>query len=127
MKRDKIREKHDRTGYTEYVDIHYDPAEVGRRIRSLREERGISQMELANIIGIGMQTLSFIELGKRDAKTEVIFRICEYFGADVDMLIRGRTCDGFIDGELARTVRRLDHRQQTAIRNLLDVFIPEES
>ena len=126
MKRDKIREIYGQTGYREYNDIHYDPAEVGRRIRSLREDRGISQMELANIIGIGMQTLSFIELGKWDAKTEVIFRICEYFGADVDMLISGRTCDGFIDGDLARTVRGLDHRQQAAFRNLLDVFMPEE-
>ena len=103
----------------------YDRVQMGRMVRSLREGERISQMELAGILGLSMQTLSLIENGKRDPKAEVIYRISEYFCVPVDLLFNGDETVGFIDKPLADAIRRMDYRQQSAIRILADAFLPK--
>ncbi len=65
---------------------------VGDRIRNLREEREMSQIELAKIIGINNSVLSRIESGKRDVEDFLLVKFSEYFGVTSDYLL-GRTDD----------------------------------
>ena len=110
----------------DYADISYDRSRMGKRVRTLREGFGVSQMELSGVLGVSMQTLSYIESGKRDPKAEVIYRISEYFGVPVDLLFYGDDTSGFIDKGLADAIRRMDYRQQSAIRELADAFLPKK-
>lgn len=41
-------------------------ARFGSRVRRLRNERGVTQLELAELVGVGRSYLSQIEQGKRD-------------------------------------------------------------
>lgn len=54
---------------------HKQLAEVGGRIRELREARGLNLHELARLCGISASALSLIETGKRDLRVTSLCRI----------------------------------------------------
>lgn len=59
---------------------------IGQRIVELRKERGLSQKELAEMVGITPGNLSRIEAGKYDTKLESLARIAEPMGCQVDFV-----------------------------------------
>jgi len=54
--------------------------EIGTFLRLLREERGLSQDEAAEIIGVCGKTVHNIELGKTEASFDTIFQLCDLYG-----------------------------------------------
>lgn len=54
---------------------HTQLAEIGGRIRKLRETRGLNLHELARLCGISASALSLIETGKRDLRITSLCRI----------------------------------------------------
>lgn len=63
---------------------------LGKRIKSLREDKGLNQLELAKILNISNTTLSQYETGQRIPSDEVKIQIAEYFNTTTDYLL-GRT------------------------------------
>ncbi len=59
-------------------------------LKSLREERGLSQKELADALGTSKSTIGMYEQGKRTPKSEKMSEIATYFGVTTDYLM-GRT------------------------------------
>ncbi|GAA0271364.1 helix-turn-helix transcriptional regulator [Cryptosporangium japonicum] len=57
-----------------------DPAAVGRRLRALREERGISLSELSRRAGVGKATLSGLETGVRNPTLETLYAVTGQLG-----------------------------------------------
>ncbi|MEU6894712.1 helix-turn-helix transcriptional regulator [Streptomyces sp. NPDC046557] len=55
-------------------------AQVGRRLRKLREERGLSLSELARRSKIGKGTLSELEAGRRNPTLETLYAITTELG-----------------------------------------------
>jgi transcriptional regulator with XRE-family HTH domain len=64
-------------------------AEIGRRIRSRREELSISQEKLAHSIGLHYSTVSHIERGDRSLRVISILRLAEGLGCDPGELLAG--------------------------------------
>lgn len=62
---------------------------IGNRIKELRETRGISQQELAYVIGVSREKIAKIEAGDREAKAQDIICIANHFGTSTDFLLRG--------------------------------------
>lgn len=54
--------------------------EIGTFLRLLREERGLSQDEAAEIISVCGKTVHNIELGKTEASLDTIFQLCDLYG-----------------------------------------------
>ncbi|ADQ06159.1 transcriptional regulator, XRE family [Caldicellulosiruptor hydrothermalis 108] len=54
--------------------------DVGKRIKELREQCGLSMSKLAKIAGVGQSTLSYIENGERSPTIDVIMKICNALG-----------------------------------------------
>ena len=52
---------------------------IAEKIKKLRTDAGLSQEELARLIGISRPTLSQIELGERELKADEISRFAEIF------------------------------------------------
>src|SRR6266540_130955 len=58
---------------------------IGARIKALREERGLSQEELARLFGFkDRQTVSAIETGERRVSAEELLTAVEKLGASLD-------------------------------------------
>ena len=90
----------------------FDPA-VGRRLRGLREARGISLSELARTAGVGKATLSGLENGTRNPTLETMYAIAAALSVPMSAL----TLD---PGAPASTATRV--RGAAVISTLLEVF-----
>lgn len=58
-----------------------------RRIRDLREDRDLSQRELAKILNCSQQVYSNYELGQRDIPTDILIKLSIFYGVSVDYIL----------------------------------------
>lgn len=58
----------------------------GKRVRQLREQKGMTQIVLAEKAGIEQQHLSNLELGKKEAKIKVIEMLATSLGVSLRQL-----------------------------------------
>ena len=65
---------------------HEDRARIGKRIREIREERGIEARDLARLAGIDAANLSRIENGKYSVGLDILSKIAASLGKKVDFL-----------------------------------------
>lgn len=61
--------------------------EIGRRVRALRAERGLSLSELARRSSVGKGSLSEIETGQRNPTIETLYALCAPLGVAMSALI----------------------------------------
>jgi transcriptional regulator with XRE-family HTH domain len=66
------------------------------RLKSLREEKKLSQEELSQLINISRSTLSMYEINRRQPDPETLQKIADFFDVSVDYLL-GRTDKRNID------------------------------
>lgn len=57
------------------------------RLRDLREEKGVGQVELAQALGVSKGIISLWENGLREPKMSALIAIAEYFGISIDYLV----------------------------------------
>lgn len=57
------------------------------RIKSLRDEAGLSQADLAKQFSVAQNTVSSWENGKRDPDTDTVIQIAAFFGVSIDYLL----------------------------------------
>ncbi len=55
--------------------MEYDYKQMGRLIRKLRKEKGLSQDVLSGLAGIGRSHLAMIETGRKNASVETLWNI----------------------------------------------------
>ena len=60
------------------------------RLKSLRKEKGISQLKLALDLNISQNSISRYETGEREADYRTLILIADYFNVSIDYLL-GRT------------------------------------
>ncbi|MDB4031343.1 helix-turn-helix domain-containing protein, partial [bacterium] len=60
---------------------------VGRMIKMLRKEKGVSLRELAKEVGVSFVNISYIENGKIETSKEVLRKIAEKLGYNFDKLL----------------------------------------
>ncbi len=56
------------------------------RIKALRQEKGIGQIQLAKELDVGKSVISLWELGKCEPTLSKLVAIAEYFGVTIDYL-----------------------------------------
>lgn len=60
----------------------------GERLRFLREEKGVTQKDLGNIIGVSARMVSFYESGAHFPRDEhALIRLAAYFEVSTDYLL----------------------------------------
>lgn len=71
------------------VDYSFDSGSLGRRIKKLREEKGITQEQLAEMLSIGTNMVSCYERGVHVPSNRIIALMCKYFSVSSDYLLYG--------------------------------------
>ncbi len=66
------------------------------RIRDLREDMDLRQIDVARATGIDQKTLSNYETGKTNPDSFAIIKLADFFGVSADYLL-GRTCEHIVD------------------------------
>ena len=55
-----------------------------QRIRDLREDRDLTQKQVATVLNCSQQVYSNYELGQRDLPTAVLLALADYYGVSTD-------------------------------------------
>ncbi len=63
---------------------------VYRRIRDLREDRDLTQTQIARLLGMSQTGYSKYETGENDIPTGILIKLADYYNTSVDYLL-GRT------------------------------------
>ena len=58
-----------------------------QRLNELRKDKGLSQKELANIIGTNNSSVCDWERGRTEPSVEMIIKICKFFEVSADYLL----------------------------------------
>ena len=56
---------------------------IGRKVKALRIENGLSQEKLAEYVNLSREHISCIERGKNLASIETLYSIAQYFNIDI--------------------------------------------
>ena len=71
----------------------------GNKLKSLRENKGLLQKELADILNISLSSISMYERGERQPDNETLKKISNYFNVSIDYLLDNKN-DSNLDKEL---------------------------
>ena len=60
------------------------------RIRDLREDRDMSQKEIAQMLGMSQTGYSKYETGENDIPTQILIKLADFYNTSIDYML-GRT------------------------------------
>ncbi|MGN0171735.1 MAG: helix-turn-helix domain-containing protein [Acutalibacteraceae bacterium] len=84
-------------------------------LKQLREDAGLSQAQLAKIIGVSQSTIGMWESGKNKPEHSYLLKLSEYFNVSIDYLVGKSDIKEMIaadeDEELAEYLEELKHNE----------------
>jgi len=106
---------------------------IGANIRKLREQRGIKQQEIAEIINMHRSNYSKIENDQREIAVSALDKVAQYFNVTIDQLVH-------MEGELPQEVevkdkstleqlkliQELNEEDKSILFKLIDTFITKK-
>ena len=105
---------------------------VIKNLRKLRENRGVSQQKLADILGITQQSIYKYEKLKIEPDIGTLVLIADYFGTTVDYLIGHTPPESPEELDLSkdewallRGYRRLSESERESIRLVIKNYLKE--
>ena len=84
---------------------------VGKNIKTIREQKGLMQKEIASVAEMQASNYSKIESGQRDISVEALDKVAQFFGMTVDEVIH------FEDTKTLSPVKVEDKTARGAIQN----------
>lgn len=70
--------------------MYYDLVESGKRIRKLRKQNGLTQEQLADLLGVALNTISRIEVGSRGISIDLAIELAVHFDTTLDYIFMVR-------------------------------------
>ena len=61
-----------------------------KRIRDLREDKDLSQTQIADFLGMSQTGYSKYETGENDIPTQILIKLADYYNTSIDFML-GRT------------------------------------
>ena len=58
-----------------------------RRIRDLREDKDLTQKEMAHVLNCSQQVYCNYELGQRDVPTDILIKLSDFYNVSVDYIL----------------------------------------
>lgn len=104
-----------------------------KNLKILRQEKGISQQQLADVILVTQQSVNKYENHDVEPDIKTLIKIAEFFNVSLDYLV-GRTdiremanktrMSDLADGEekIIKEMRRLNYKQKKCIEMLIDSY-----
>ncbi len=84
-----------------------NPKEIGAFLKQLRNEKGITQEQLAEILGVSGRTVSRWETGTNLPDLSVLVQISEYYDVEIQEILNGERKSENMDNELKETLLKV--------------------
>ncbi len=105
----------------EYQIYKEAPKSVGKRLEELRKERGISQQELADKIGVKRAEIAQWEMGARTPDVDAWIILASFFGVSTDY-IAGTSSHRYFKGASTSDKLDLDRLNEKGKHILFDTY-----
>jgi transcriptional regulator with XRE-family HTH domain len=103
---------------------------LGKRLAALRKERGLTQLQLAEALGVSQSVVAYYERRAGNPSLEVLQKLAAFYSVSVADLLgpeatKKRAKPGPPSGleERIGRIRRLPRREQARILDIIDVAI----
>lgn len=97
-----------------------NPKEIGIFLKHLRSEKGITQEQLAEILGVSGRTVSRWETGGNLPDLSILVQISEYYNVEIKEILNGERKSENMDKELKETLLKVadynELEKQQAVR-----------
>ncbi|WP_227866596.1 helix-turn-helix domain-containing protein [Clostridioides sp. ES-S-0190-01] len=95
------------------------------RLRELRKQKGLTQMELAKLLNCSLSKIAMLETDKRDPVKEDLLRFSEIFDVSIDYLLGKDNLDlnPRLNKEMEQALHKLyslDEENRKAIEKIID-------
>ena len=87
--------------------MSYDPKATGNRIRNLRKERKLSQVQVAIDLNVSRELISKIECSIYQPSVELVVLLSEYYSVSTDYILRGNAVPFSIASDLQVVIDNL--------------------
>lgn len=94
---------------------------MGIRIAQRRKELHLTQEQLADKMGVSLQTVSCIELGKKAVRPENLANLCTYLDVSADYILYGRRGSQQMTDVVAK-LSSLDTEAYRAVQGLIELL-----
>ena len=94
---------------------------MGIRISQRRKQLHMTQEQLAEKMGVSLQTVSCIELGKKAIRPENLANLCVHLGVTADYILYGKRNEQQMDDTIAK-LSSLDTKSYRIVQELIDLL-----
>ena len=106
------------------TNLSLDKSEFGRRLRSLREERDMTQKDVSEATGFPVSSLSYAEKGANSISSLVKFaNLARLYGTTIDELLGNAPIE--IDTQLDRAFRAIPASRRDEVRKIVLAYIED--
>lgn len=104
---------------------------IGENIKRIREEKGLKQQDVAELVSMHRSNYSKVESGQRELSIAALSKIAHYFGLTLDQLVNmdssGLPKELLIEDKTAieqmRMIQQLDEDDRQTIFKLIDKML----
>ena len=90
------------------------------RLKEARKSAGLTQKEVATVVGVNQNTYSYWENGKTKIDSESLAKLSELFGVTTDFLLDKAPCKTTVDSVNDKPAVRSDEEKLLGVYNSLD-------
>ena len=95
--------------------------DFGKRLKKLRQEKRLTQKQLAALIGVRNSVVSFYETGERIPSLEVLIKLSSIFHVSTDYLM------GVVSERKTLDISGLSDDEISLINNLVEILRKKEN
>ena len=106
---------------------------IGTTIKLLRKEKGMTQLQIAELVNMHRSNYSKVESGERDLSIEAVNKIARYFGLTIDELVNFNdnipsevTIEDKSLLEQVRLIQELDEEEKNVVFKMIDTFLTQK-
>lgn len=106
---------------------------IGKTIKSIREEKGLTQQQIAELVNMHRSNYSKVESGERDLSIDAINKIAKYFNITIDELVN---FDGNLPQEIniedktimekVKLINELEPEEKNMVFKMIDTFLTKK-
>ena len=106
---------------------------IGKNIKRIREEKGLTQQSIADLIAMHRSNYSRVETGDRDLSIDAIGKIAKYFNMTIDQLVN---FEGDIPQEVTikdktlveqvKLIQGLELDEKNMVFKMVDTFLTQK-
>ena len=98
---------------------------MGIRISQRRKELRITQEQLAEKMGVSLQTVSCIELGKKAIRPENLANLCSHLNITADYILYGKRNEQQMNDTVSK-LSVLTEKEYSVVKELIDLLYNEK-